>query len=313
MFVVARTDAGRVRDTNQDRYLIWSLGVDAGDRAGQFGFCAVADGMGGAAAGDRASALTLKTLADLLLPTLAARCGEPDLGPCDVPRLLTEGVKAANQAVFEAASSDPALKGMGTTLTAGLVARGVLYLAQVGDSRCYRFRDGELEQLTADHSLVAELVTQGKLSPERVRSHPRRNVITRAIGVQERLEVDITCSVVEETDLYLYCSDGLWELVNETRITETLRGLPFPASTPAEEGGLLEAACESLVQAALRAGGDDNVTVLIAAVEERDLHREAIRDAQVFARTRVETASPSTVDLKRTLRHRLQEWQISSA
>jgi PPM family protein phosphatase len=330
--IVARTDTGLVRDQNQDRYLFWRIGVEGAGRAGEYTFLAVADGMGGSAAGDRASALALGVLSDRLLSLLTSRSGEETAAACDIPRVLEDGIRCANAEVERAARSDPSLNGMGTTLTVGLSSRGVLYLAQVGDSRCYRLRDGALQQQTTDQSLVSELVRLGKLTPDAARKHPRRNVITQAIGVQEEVRAEITCQVMEPGDLYLFCSDGLWEMVPDSDIEHILLKSIAPerkASEPnaseagASEPGVsegdtpvgrisrekLKAACTELVRRALAGGGSDNVTAVLSAVESKDAHPEAIRDAQGFARTRVETGSIQAADLKKTLRFRLQEWQ----
>ncbi|HET6381785.1 MAG TPA: PP2C family serine/threonine-protein phosphatase [Armatimonadota bacterium] len=301
MYAVGRTDVGLVRDTNQDRYLIWRLDADCGGIARRFSFCAIADGMGGNAAGDRASALALDVLGSRLLPELAG-CGGAD-SLCDIPDILRDAVAAANSAVLQAAAREPALNGMGTTLTVGLLTRGVLHLAQVGDSRCYRLRSGALEQQTADHSVVAEMVRDGRISEEGARKHPGRNVITRAIGAKKDLEVDITCQAVEAGDIYLFCSDGLWELAPAARIERIVIDAIHDNGVSADG---LAAVCERLVQTALELGGEDNVTVLVAAVEPDDVHADALREVQALARTRVESASSQTVELKRTLRYRLQ-------
>lgn len=344
MLIAARTETGLVRDQNQDRYLAWDLAVDAGARAGRYTFCAVADGMGGSAAGDRASSLGLAAFSAQLFNLLTSRCGEEILSPCDIPRGFADCVRISNDRVFKAAEFDESLKGMGATLTAGLIARGVLYLAQVGDSRCYRLRGESLTQLTEDHSLVAELVRMGKLSPDAVRTHPRRNVITRAIGVGNDIEPEISSHVILEGDTYLFCSDGLWELVTEEEMVAILlqRLRPDPAPTIQTAGGLqeresgherpgvsgipdptgasdqsevpgqrgpLDEVCEELVRQALARGGHDNITVLLARARPEDVHPDAERDLVAFARTRIESAPGGDADLKRTLRYRLQEWQ----
>ncbi|MDQ2733350.1 MAG: protein phosphatase 2C domain-containing protein, partial [Armatimonadota bacterium] len=252
------------------------------------------------------SLLALQALSAGILSQVAGVCGERPLPALDPAKALEEAMRKANRAVKQAADAEPPLKGMGTTLTAGLLEGGVLFLGQVGDSRCYRIRGGIMEQQTADHSVVGELVRLGKLTTEEARTHPRRNIITRAVGVEDEVEVDISAFAVEENDLYLFCSDGLWELVPDTRIAQLLTANSIPH---AEERAWLQETTGQLLQAALAAGGDDNITVLLALVNERDIHPEALRNAQAVARTRVESAAPETADLKKTLRYRLQEWQ----
>lgn len=308
MFVAARTETGLVRNVNQDRYLAWLLETDATDRSRLFQLCAVADGMGGGAAGDRASLLALQALSLSILSQVAGVCGDQPVPAPDLAGVLEEAMQSANRTVKRAADADPALKGMGATLTAGLLEAGVLYVGQVGDSRCYRIRDGIMEQQTSDHSIVGELVRLGRLTTEEARTHPRRNIITRAVGVEDEVEVDITAFAVEEKDLYLFCSDGLWELIPDTRIQQILTLSPVLSADAAGRTWLQESTIQ-LLKAALAAGGDDNITVMLALVHERDIHPAALQNAQTVARTRVESAAPETAELKKTLRYRLQEWQ----
>ncbi len=166
----------------------------------------------------------------------------------------------ANDRIFRRSLDDPTTAGMGTTVTVALMDEesGTITIAHVGDSRAYRVRGGRLEQLTDDHSLVAELVRSGRLTQEEADQHPHRSVITRALGTEEAVEVDTRTEPVEPGDLYLICSDGLTIMVGEQEILGLVTGA----------NGDLDAAAESLVAAANAAGGEDNITVVLVAIEE---------------------------------------------
>ncbi len=238
--VAAKTDTGLVRASNEDAYLVATP------------LFAVADGMGGHLAGEVASGTTVETLSKF------AREITQDSDPGSA---LTEGVKAANRAVYEKASTDPALTRMGTTLTAAVALDGRLSIAHIGDSRAYLFRDGKLEQLTQDHTLVAEYVRHGRMTEEEAKVHPNRSIITRALGVEPDIPVDTITLSIKEGDRVLLCSDGLYSMVEDDAIAEILSTVPDA-----------EAATRALVEAANAAGGEDNTTVLIIDVvaEESD-------------------------------------------
>ncbi len=232
---VARTDTGHQRATNEDSHL---------ERAPVF---VVADGMGGAQAGEVASQLAVTQFAD----ELPGR--EGDLAE----QRLALAVRKANAEIHALSESDVRRAGMGTTLTAAYVGRGGVSFAHVGDSRAYRLRHGELERITEDHSLVEELLRQGRLTEEEAEEHPQRSIITRALGPEPDVEVDTVTVAAEDGDVYLLCSDGLTSMVGEATIGEILRGAPN-----------ITTAAERLVAAALEAGGRDNVTVVLFRVEE---------------------------------------------
>jgi protein phosphatase len=232
---VARTDTGHQRATNEDSYL---------ERAPVF---VVADGMGGAQAGEVASQLAIGHFADGL-PGEEAEGSE---------RRLARAVHAANSEIHELSGADPRRAGMGTTLTAAYVGRGQVSFAHVGDSRAYRLRDGELERITEDHSLVEELLRQGRLTEEEAEEHPQRSIITRALGPEPEVEVDTFTVAAEDGDVYLICSDGLTSMVAESTVAQIMR-----------EASDIASAAERLVAAALDAGGRDNVTVVLFRIEE---------------------------------------------
>jgi PPM family protein phosphatase len=226
----ARTDVGLEREGNEDAFLV---------RPPLF---VVADGMGGAQAGEVASRTLVEVFGE------AADTGE-------LPDALEATVQDANARIHRMAVDDPSLKGMGCTATACYVEGGRLTTAHVGDSRLYRLRDGSFEQLTEDHSLVGGLVRLGRLTPEEAEIHPQRSVILRAVGVDATVEVDLLHHDLEADDVYLACSDGLTGMVRDEVIAETLEAFPS-----------LDVAAEMLIELANAAGGRDNITVVLFRV-----------------------------------------------
>lgn len=232
--VGSATDVGRVRSNNQDSFL-----VREGD------LFAVADGMGGHQGGEVASALALQILGQAH--------DEPSTST------LVRAVRSANQAVFDKAGADPDLKGMGTTLTAladvDTREGRRLGIVNVGDSRLYRLRNDRIEQLTEDHSLVASLVRQGRITAEEAENHPQRNILTRALGIDEAVAVDSWEVEPVAGDRFLICSDGLFNEVDENRIVATLRRFEDPGD-----------AARELVRLANDGGGRDNITAVVVDV-----------------------------------------------
>jgi protein phosphatase len=237
-----------VRSTNDDNYM-------ARDDVGLW---AVADGMGGHRGGDVASAIACETLGH----SFSDRTVDG----------LIDAIERANEAVYETAAGDPELTGMGTTMVALAVVDEhgdeVLAIANVGDSRVYRYSAGLLEQLTDDHSLVADLVREGTLSPEEAAVHPQRNIVTRALGVNDRVPVDTLTVDPVVGDRYLLCSDGLFNEVAEAGIAAVLRQVDDPAE-----------AADQLVRLAVEGGGRDNVTVVVVDVVDDGGRAGAASDA----------------------------------
>jgi protein phosphatase len=229
----AVTDPGRKRRRNEDAYVC------------EPPLFAVADGMGGAQAGEIASRLA----AAALRGTEASSASEDD-----VAALIQE----ANRRVYEAQSEDEAVSGMGTTLTVALAGHDRVAIGHVGDSRAYLIRDGRLEQLTEDHSLVAELVRSGRLSPEEAEIHPQRSVITRALGTEAEVDVDSFTVPARTGDLFMVCSDGLTSMVDDGTILSIVE----------EKRDDLKAAAKSLVDAANRGGGEDNITIVLFEIAD---------------------------------------------
>src|SRR3954469_25960375 len=226
------SDTGRKRRRNED-----SSGVAPP-------LFAVADGMGGAQAGEVASKLA------------AAALEETDPATLSGSERLASLSQEANRRVYERSSSDPATSGMGTTMTVALVEAEGVTIGHVGDSRAYLVRDGKLEQLTEDHSLVNELLKSGKLSPQEAELHPQRSVITRAVGTDPDVDVDAFTVSAAEGDIFLLCSDGLTDMVSDEDILEVLE----------RHRNDLDRAAKALVSAANRGGGEDNITVIAFAI-----------------------------------------------
>jgi protein phosphatase len=239
----AKTDLGCVRENNEDKFEFY-IPSDARVLAWRGIALAVSDGMGGHAAGQIASELALKTFIESYYSALTA----------PVETALRDAVAAANQAVHTAASV-AGREGMGCTLTAAAVRGNELFVAHVGDSRLYLLREGQLRQLTDDHSWVGEQVRRGALTEEEAELSPFRNVITRAIGTAPSVEPDILREELQSGDTLLLCSDGLSGVVRSEQIEAVLN-----QSGPSE-------ACVRLIRMALEAGGPDNVTALVAKVE----------------------------------------------
>jgi serine/threonine protein phosphatase PrpC len=232
----AGTDPGRKRRINEDSFVIAPP------------LFAVADGMGGAQAGEVASGLAAGALEE----SRANGGGE---------RRVAELIQEANRRVHERATTDAATAGMGTTITAALVETdGRVVFGHVGDSRAYLLRDDKLEQLTNDHTLVAELVRRGELSPGEAEVHPQRSVITRALGTDPDVDVDTFAVKAQPGDVYLICSDGLSSMVDFRDIEQILR----------RHRSDLAGASKALIQAANRGGGEDNITAVLFAVEDGD-------------------------------------------
>jgi protein phosphatase len=229
----AATDTGRQRRANEDSLLARSP------------LFVVADGMGGAQAGEVASRLAVDVFEEGLGDT-----AEPERG-------LSQRAAAANARIHELSHSNAEHAGMGTTLTAVYVAPEEVAIAHVGDSRAYRLRAGELVRLTDDHSLVDELLRQGKITPEEAVDHPQRSVITRALGPEPSVEVDTRSYSARPGDVYLLCSDGLTTMLAEERVAELLRS-----------HSRLHDAGEALIAAANEAGGRDNITVVLFRLED---------------------------------------------
>lgn len=239
-----KSDKGLVRRTNQDCFAVERLSDDAV-------FAVVCDGMGGANGGNVASELAVETFCEKVKG--AWRSGMPQRS---VYNLLKSSATAANITVFDKAKSDDALSGMGTTVVAATVCGGMAYIIHAGDSRAYKFGKDGLVQITRDHSVVQAMVESGKLTKEAARVHPRKNVITRALGVDENLNVEYAEVEIDEGEGLLLCSDGLTNFVSDEQIAEIIEKTPL-CDCP-----------QSFVELANKNGGGDNITAVMVLNEK---------------------------------------------
>ena len=252
-----RSDIGRIRLVNEDRCWIHDPGHG-------ITIAMVADGMGGHQAGDVASQLAVDTFRE------AVQDLKPDATPEEAALALRQAVLQANEVVFEMAAQNEHYHNMGTTVVIAMLLQDSGIIGHIGDSRAYRIRNGILRQLTEDHSLVNELARSGQISQEEAENHPRKNVITRALGTDRHVEVDLKSFSWREGDMLVLCSDGLSDKVNVEQLTEVLQA-----------DADLEGKAERLIELALQAGGEDNVTVVLVhhadaeAAGERDEVKQA--------------------------------------
>ena len=254
----ARTDVGQIREHNEDNFLVADLsrrsrGLLEANRAAAVGphgsLFAVCDGMGGAAAGEIASQLAVDIIYERMVDGLSDT--EPTLRD-DIARRLVHAVEAAGLRIFQEAKLDRTRRGMGTTVTAAALVDDYLFLAQVGDSRGYVLRDGQLTQVTRDQSLVNQLIEAGQLTEEEAETFEHNNIILQALGTADTVQVDLTYVALKKGDTLLLCSDGLSGMVRFDEIREVLRSVPEPLE-----------ACKLLTERANQAGGHDNITVIV--------------------------------------------------
>jgi PPM family protein phosphatase len=248
---VGQTDTGRIREHNED-----TIGTDA-----EIGLLVLADGMGGYKAGEVASGIAVRTVLSLIKESveredLTRGDHENGLSRCGI--LLRDAIHRANMLIHETAQSQENCEGMGTTIVAGLFFDDRLTIAHVGDSRLYRVRQGKLEQLTRDHSLLQELIARGFYTPEEASRAASKNYVTRALGVETTVEVDVQDVPVQRDDLYLLCSDGLCDMVEDEDIHLTVSTF----------GANLETLARQLILLSNDNGGRDNVSIVLVRVVE---------------------------------------------
>ena len=246
MKLAGKTDVGRVRQENQDDYR-------AGELPGGAVWALVCDGMGGAKGGREASQGACNVIENFFQEQYA-QCGAGQEEP-----FLKKALLYANRFVFQKAAHEEALAGMGTTAVCALVRSGNVYLCHAGDSRAYLIRDGKLTQLTHDHSYVQELVDCGTITEEEAKHHPQKNIITKALGVDYRLEPEFTAAKLKREDRLLLCTDGLTNMVPVEEMEELLAQGTF-YDLP-----------DRLIEAANAHGGSDNITALLLAVEPTEV------------------------------------------
>ena len=237
--VGAATDIGRKRSQNQDNIA----------SCPELGLFVVADGMGGHRGGETASAMAVEIIPQIVRSTASG----PDWDPKEV---IADAILQANNRIFERAQQQPTLQGMGTTTVSMLFKGNTLTIGHVGDSRAYFFRDGNLWQLTRDHSLVQEKLRAGMITRAEVKTDRMKNVITRSVGFEPDVNVETYEMDIQAGDLFLLCSDGLSGLVDDDQIAEILR----------QDSGTLEDAVKSLINAANSNGGDDNISTILIEI-----------------------------------------------
>lgn len=256
MLYVGKSDTGKKRATNQDCFAAIKLGED-------ILLSVVCDGMGGAAGGNIAAETASEVFTGYISRNVSRIGGDTDVKK-NIYALLTEAASEANSAVYNLARGNSDLAGMGTTLISALIYGGMMYVANVGDSRLYIITDSEIKKITRDHSFVQYLVDMGQLTPDEAAKSPHRNIITRAIGSDSTVETDIYSLSLAAGDIryILLCSDGLTNYVTVGEIFGVLMSGP-----PEKDNAALEAKTTSLIDMANKAGGGDNITALVIKVD----------------------------------------------
>lgn len=244
------SDVGMRREKNEDNYLI----------SNNLGLIVVADGMGGHVGGEFASKLAVRTIEDVIHQIYEEKdqdfLNEYSIRKTDYVSQVKLAIELANERIFDEAKKNVSYKGMGTTTVLLMARNSRVYVANVGDSRAYLIRDGKIAQVTQDHSLVGEQVRAGVISQGAAREHKLKNIITRSVGFQQDVEIDVITKVPREGDKFLLCSDGLTNMVEDTEIVEVVGE------------HTLEEACHILVDMANARGGDDNITVVLCEVAD---------------------------------------------
>ncbi len=252
----AYTNVGRIRNQNEDCYLAQQIS----DSVCLFTVC---DGMGGASAGETASATACSVYHSALSASLAEYQSSAHLlTPLNAKlckRLMIEALNEANEAVYKLSKNDPALEGMGTTLVSVLLVNKTAYIVNVGDSRAYYYKDNEICQITKDHSYVQYLVDNGMIMPDEAQSHPHKNLITRSVGTSAQITPDLFALDVRRTEAILLCSDGLTNMVGPDEIARVLGDHEVDFSHKAER----------LVAKANSHGGTDNITALVVSTRNK--------------------------------------------
>lgn len=266
MKLSGKTDTGLVRTHNEDAFYAAELtrwGLDEALEGMRCYLSIVADGMGGAAAGELASALAVQHIVRIMAGALLGFKECSPVIPVNIPGLMADAVREANDVIVTRALEEPSYDGMGTTVVVLLTFNGSAYWASVGDSRLYLFRNGRFNQVTEDHSYVGELVRQGKITDEQARRHPNRNLITRSVGSEDAPEVDTGSFALAAGDQILLCTDGLSGMVTDGPLETVLQAR-------ADTGQSCRETISQMIDMALAAGGSDNVSVVLLEVEAED-------------------------------------------
>ena len=243
MLISAKTDVGLKRATNQDCFEFGQL------EKGAVTWAVVCDGMGGMAAGNVASAEAVRVISQLLKNNLT-----PKSTPSFINNLLKTSIESANAAIYDMAIKDEALRGMGTTVVAVVIVKGVAYFAHVGDSRAYCYIERALRQITTDHSVVQTMVDTGQITVDEAKNHPNKNIITRALGIAPYVDIDFAENQLKENEVIILCSDGLTNCIDDELLALSASDNDF------------ETLADRLVDLANQNGGNDNITVVAVKI-----------------------------------------------
>ena len=245
------TDVGQVRTVDEDSILAADLSFGVNSESSKFLLLAVADGMGGHAKGEEASKIALNAIARAVIPDL--------LNNTPFTKILEKGIQNANQDILDYTAENPEASGMGTTSVCAVVKDNQIHLANVGDSRAYRVSDDEICRVTKDHSYVQALIDEGDITEEQAREHPRKNEITRAVGIMPSIEVDTMKLTLDSDESLLLCCDGVIAHLSDDDIHKIIRGSSDP-----------QTACQEIVDMANERGGSDNISLIILSSEGSD-------------------------------------------
>ena len=245
------TDVGQVRTVDEDSILAADLSFGVNSESSKFLLLAVADGMGGHAKGEEASKIALNAIARAVIPDL--------LNNTSFTKILEKGIQNANQDILDYTAENPEASGMGTTSVCAVVKDNQIHLANVGDSRAYRVSDDEICRVTKDHSYVQALIDEGEITEEQAREHPRKNEITRAVGIMPSVEVDTMKLTLDSDESLLLCCDGVIAHLSDDDIHKIIRDSPDP-----------QTACQEIVDMANERGGSDNISLIILSSEGSD-------------------------------------------
>ena len=245
------TDVGQVRTVDEDSILAADLSFGVNSESSKFLLLAVADGMGGHAKGEEASKIALNAIAGAVIPDL--------LNNTPFTKILEKGIQNANQDILDYTAENPEASGMGTTSVCAVVKDNQIHLANVGDSRAYRVSDDEICRVTKDHSYVQALIDEDEITEEQAREHPRKNEITRAVGIMPSIEVDTMKLTLDSDESLLLCCDGVIAHLSDDDIHKIIRGSSDP-----------QTACQEIVDMANERGGSDNISLIILSSEGSD-------------------------------------------
>ena len=245
------TDVGQVRTVDEDSILAADLSFGVNSESSKFLLLAVADGMGGHAKGEEASKIALNAIASAVIPDL--------LNNTPFTKILEKGIQNANQDILDYTAKNPEASGMGTTSVCAVVKDNQIHLANVGDSRAYRVSDDEICRVTKDHSYVQALIDEDEITEEQAREHPRKNEITRAVGIMPSIEVDTMKLTLDSDESLLLCCDGVIAHLSDDDIHKIIRDSPDP-----------QTACQEIVDMANERGGSDNISLIILSSEGSD-------------------------------------------